>query len=431
MRSLTAILLLLALSASTRSSDRPAQPGADPGSSAPGFRRNARENGSVPCASDNAGLVLPEGFCALLVGEKLGGVRHLVVAPNGDVFASVEGWNGGVLALRDADGDGRAEVKKYFGPRGGTGIALGRGYLYFATANRVVRWRWAEGQLEPSDNPETVVLGLPENGDHTSKSLALGSDGAVYVNIGSATNSCQRWNRVRRSPGIDPCEELNTRAGVWRFSGDRLNQRQEDGVRFGTGLRNSVALAVQPGSGRLFAVVHGRDQLGENWGYSEQRNADLPAEELVAISAGDDFGWPYCYYDQQLGKLVLAPEYGGDGTAVGRCADRKNPLIGFPGHWGPLAIAFYGGTQFPPSYREGAFIAFHGSWNRAPLPQAGFRVVFVPFAGGLPTGQYSTFATGARAPNDLHASGVAVGPDGSLYIAAQDNGAIWRIMAKR
>ncbi|MGH7701598.1 MAG: PQQ-dependent sugar dehydrogenase, partial [Gemmatimonadales bacterium] len=196
-------------------------------------------------------------------------------------------------------------------------------------------------------------------------------------------------------------------------------------------LRNTVALTVQPGSGRLFAVVHGRDQLGGNWGYSDQQNADLPAEELVAVSAGDDFGWPYCYYDQQLGKLVLAPEYGGDGSAVGRCAEKKNPLIGFPGHWGPLAIAFYGSTQFPLSYREGAFVAFHGSWNRSPLPQAGFRVVFVPFAGGLPTGQYSTFATGARGPTDLRASGVAVGPDGSLYIAAQDNGAIWRVMAKQ
>jgi glucose/arabinose dehydrogenase len=177
-------------------------------------------------------------------------------------------------------------------------------------------------------------------------------------------------------------------------------------------------------SGNLYAAPHGRDQLGANWGFSDAQNAELPAEEFMQVKAGDDFGWPYCYYDWQQKKKVLAPEYGGDGKAVGRCSTKKDPLIGFPGHWAPMAIAFYYGNQFPASYREGAFIAFHGSWNRAPLPQQGYRVVFVPFASGHPTGQYTTFATSSIPTG---ASGVAVGPDGSLYISADANGKIWRV----
>ncbi len=383
------------------------------------------------CAPDNAGLALSPGVCAILVGSSLGPVRHLVVAPNGDILAAVSGQGGGVLALRDTDGDGKADLRRSFGPDGGTGIALGGGYLYFATDNRVLRWPWAEGQLEPKGDPETIVRGLPDNGNHVSKSLALGGGNTLFVSIGSFTNSCQIWDRERRSPGVDPCGELRTRAGIWRFAADRREQKQQDGVRFATGLRNAVGIAVEPRTGRLFATSHGRDQLGQNWGFTDEQNAELPAEELVQPNQGDDFGWPYCYFDQQAGKKVLAPEYRGDGKAVGRCAEKKAPLIGFPGHWAPMAIAFYAGSQFPERYQGGAFIAFHGSWNRAPLPQAGYRVVFVPFVNGVPAGGYDTFASGAGGPTELRASGLAVGPDGSLYIAADGNGKIWRVMVKR
>jgi glucose/arabinose dehydrogenase len=192
-----------------------------------------------------------------------------------------------------------------------------------------------------------------------------------------------------------------------------------------------MALAVEPGTGQLYAAMHGRDQLGENWGFTDAQSAELPAEEFMQVDAGDDFGWPYCYYDWQQKLLVLAPEYGGDGKTVGRCASRKPPLIGFPGHWAPMAIAFYGGSLFPAKYRGGAFIAFHGSWNRAPLPQQGYRVVFVPFAApGKPAGDYQTFATSEKGPTSLRPAGLAVGPDGSLYIADQSSGTIWRVMAQ-
>lgn len=378
-----------------------------------------------PCAPDNAGLTLPPGFCAVLVAEGVGSVRHLAVASNGDVLAA-ERSGEGVLVLRDTDGDGKTDLQQRFGPEGGSGIALAGGYLYLGTDSRVVRWRWHEGQVAPDGPPETVIDALPTGG-HTARSLAMGPGGALYVNIGSRTNSCQESDRGDHSPGKDPCRELEERAGIWRFQADRLNQRPNDGTRFSTGIRNAVALALQPGTDRLFFAMNGRDQLGENWGYSAERNAALPAEEMGVATQGADFGWPYCYYDGELRRKVLAPDYGGDGKSAGRCADKENPVAAFPAHWAPLAIAFYTGTQFPSSYRGGAFIAFHGSWNRSPLPQEGYRIVFVPFDGTNPTGDFTTFASLAGAPTGLRASGVAVGPDGSLYIAADRNGKIWRI----
>ncbi len=381
---------------------------------------------ALACAPDNGGLSLPAGFCAVVVRRALGPVRHLVVAPNGDIFANVQGQ--GVVALRDTTGDGVADVVARFGSAGGTGIALTDRYLYASSDNAVVRYARTPGQLAPAGQPETIVRDLPANGDHTSKSLALAPGDMLFVNIGSATNSCQRWNRMPRSRGRDPCTELETRAGIWRFSASRPGQRFSEGQRYATGLRNTVALTFDSASGALWGAVHGRDQLTQNWGFPEEKGAENPAEELVRIEQGDDLGWPYCYYDNDRKRKVLAPEYGGDGEQVGRCAKVKAPLLTFPGHWGPMAIAVARAKQFGPDYSEGLFIAFHGSWNRAPLPQAGYRVVWVPFKGGRPTGSYTTFAAGTEGPTSLRASGLAVGPDGSLYLAADGNGTIWRIV---
>jgi glucose/arabinose dehydrogenase len=253
----------------------------------------------------------------------------------------------------------------------------------------------------------------------------------MYVNIGSKTNSCQKTDRLPASPGKDPCAELEQRAGIWRFSADRLGQGFADGRRYATGLRNAMALATQPGTEALFAAVHGRDQLSDNWGFSNEVNANNPAEELVRVESGGDYGWPYCYYSNQSKKKVLAPEYGGDGEKVGRCTAALNPILAFPGHWAPMALAFYTSNAFGPKYKDGLFAAFHGSWNRAPLPQEGYRVVFVPFTNGRPTGEYSTFATEKGGPTSLRASGVAVAPDGSLYISADQNGKIWKVTKRK
>ncbi len=383
-----------------------------------------------PCADDNGGLVLGEGLCAVVVAGDAGHVRQLAVGPDGALYAALARGERGVLALRDRDGDGKPEQRETFGPGGANDVELHDGYLYLALTDRILRWKLAPGRLVPSGEPATVVVDLPHDGDHKAKSLAFGSGTTMFVNIASATNSCQRMNRMAGSQGVDPCRELERRAGIWAFDAARQGQRFADGRRFATGLRNASALAIQPGTGALWAAVLGRDQLGENWGFSDQANAENPAEELVRVEDGDDFGWPYCYYSVTYGKKVLAPEYGGDGRKVGRCAAAKSPVIAFPGHWAPLALAFHSGAGLGAGYSDGLFVAFHGSWNRAPMPQAGYRVVFAPFIDGKATGKYVTVATGPNA-TALRASGLAVAADGSLFLAADANGKIWRISRKQ
>jgi glucose/arabinose dehydrogenase len=399
----------------------------------PGLRISPLAN--AKCDPDNGGLVLPDGFCATLVASQLGAVRQLTVGPNGDLYAALSAKSGdntsGVLALRDKDGDGKPDERASFGPSGGNDVKVHNGHVYFALNDRIVRYRLGDGKLEPSGKEETVVSGLPSDGGHQAKSLAFGPGNVMYVNIGSKTNSCQKTDRLPASPGQDPCTELERRAGIWRFSADRPGQRFVDGRRFATGLRNAMALAAQPGTRALFAAVHGRDQLSDNWGFSNEVNANNPAEELVRVESGQDYGWPYCYYSNQYKRKVMAPEYGGDGEKVGRCTAASKPILAFPGHWAPMALAFYTSDAFGPKYKDGLFAAFHGSWNRAPLPQEGYRVVFVPFANGRPTGDYTTFATEKGGPTSLRASGVAVAPDGSLYISADQNGKIWRVTKRK
>jgi glucose/arabinose dehydrogenase len=397
------------------------------------------------CAPDNGGITLPDGFCAVLVSEGLGRARHLTVAPGGEVFVALPNTRaerdaplepGGVLALRDADGDGDFDEQERWGENGGNDVLLLEGALYFAPDDAVLRYRLQEGSLAPTDPPDTIVSGLPDDQSHTAKSIALSPDGSLYVNIGAPSNACMVESRTRGSPGQDPCPQLETRAGIWRFDGTRGGQTQEDGTRFATGLRNVVALRWHPSWNLLYGAQHGRDQLHDLFPdlFTEEQNAEKPAEEFVRIDQGDDFGWPYCYYDPEKGMKVLAPEYGGDGSEVGRCAEAENPLAGFPAHWAPNDLEFYTGDQFPVRYQDGAFIAFHGSWNRAPLPQAGYNVVFVPMQGGIPSGEWEVFAEGFRADDaeargwSARPAGLAVAPDGSLYVLDSTQGRLWRIV---
>src|SRR5580704_8325460 len=133
---------------------------------------------------------------------------------------------------------------------------------------------------------------------------------------------------------------------------------------------------------------HGRDQLHTNWPdlYTPDQEATLPAEELLLLKAKGDYGWPECYYDPFVQKLILAPEYGGDGKTSGVCANKTAPAAVFPAHWAPNAMVRYDLKQFPQRYHDGVFIAFHGSWNRAPYPQGGYNVVFQPLAGDHASG---------------------------------------------
>ncbi len=383
---------------------------------------------------------VPTGLCARIYHQGVGAARHLAVAANGDVFVAIRnrgGQRGGVVALRDLDGDGRADETRDWGEDGGSGIALGDGRLYFATDTAVLRYGLAAGSLTPSGPPETVVSGLPADRNHASKSIALHPDGSLFVGIGSPSNACQTIPRTAGVPGKDPCGELGTRAGIWRFATDRLDQRQSDGERFSTGVRNAGAIAVRQATGDLYAVIHGRDQLRELWPalFSPTDGSEKPSEEFALIERGSDFGWPYCYHDPSNNAKVLAPEYGGDGVEVGRCADAAMPAIGLPAHWAPNALAFAvgGSGSLPAPYANGAFVAFHGSWNRTPV-QAGYNVVWIPFDGDAPTGEWSVFADGFAGGQisrsnqaDFRPTGVAVGPDGAVYVSDSLSGRIWKI----
>ena len=172
--------------------------------------------------------------------------------------------------------------------------------------------------------------------------------------------------------------------------------------------------------------------------FSSWQAAVLPAEMLIRADEGTNFGWPYAYYDHMLKKNVLQPGYGGDGKTIGKASEYSAPVIGFPGHWAPMDILFYNGDRFPPRYKDGAFVAFHGSTDRSPYPQAGFIVCFIPFKNGTATGDIEVFADGFTGVDTVvntsdavyRPMGLATGPDGSLYISDSQKGKIWRVMYK-
>jgi glucose/arabinose dehydrogenase len=385
-----------------------------------------------PCAPDNAGITVPDGFCVVLVADGLGRARHLVVESNGDVLVAVPGRDsGGVVLLRDTDGDGKADMlRRVVSERQAADVKLytnsGRTWLYYAVNRGVIRVPWHVGATEVDGPPDTVVRDLVYQGEHGIKTFVIAPDGRLFVNVGAPSNSCQAQDREKGSKGLDPCPLLDSAGGIWLFDANGQDQTSTPGTHYARGLRNTVALAIRPADGDLYGVMHGRDQLAALWGYSDSASAEKPAEEFVKITRGTDNGWPYCYYDPALAKKVLAPEYSGDGTAVGRCASKASPLIGFPAHWAPDGLLFYTGSQFPAAYRGGAFIAFHGSWNRAPLPQQGYNLVFVEYSGNRP-GTWRVFADGFR---DVRSRpvGVAQGPDGSIYVSDDASGRVYRIL---
>ena len=383
------------------------------------------------CAADNGGLELPDGFCALLVAsDSLGPVRHLAVASNGDVLVAHR--QRGLLLLRDTNGDGTADERHWIlRAPGGNGVVLTDGAIIFATNDSIVRIPLRVGALEPTGPVVTLARGLPARG-HNAKGLALGADGVLYVSFGSLSNSCQKQGEDRRGPfpAPNPCPELPERAGIWKLSPDRPDQVPSVETRHATGLRNPMAMAVEPSTATLYAAIHGRDALTENWSFPAEEGRENPAEEFGPIHAGADYGWPYCYYDPRARRKVQAPEYGGDGKKIGDCDRKTQPAIAFPAHWAPNALTFYTGSMFPAEYRGGAFLAFHGSWNRAPAPQEGYRVVFIPFAGGKPVGTWRDFAVPSGAPTSIRPTGLAVGPDGSLFISDDANGKIWRVIRR-
>lgn len=403
-------------------------------------RVNAEDKAAITCPAGNAGLTLPPGFCASIFADNVGAPRHLAVSPDGTLYANNRrpGRGASLLALRDTKAAGRADVIETFGPAdgSGTGIGIYKDWLYVEIGDKIIRYALKPGDVAPKGEPEIVVSKLPISGDHNARPFAIDPRGNLFIDLGSATNSCQERNRAKESPGVDPCVELETRAGIWRYDANKTGQVFSAAERFATGLRNAEGIDFDA-AGRIFATQHGRDQLRENWPhlFTSQQGSELPAEELVELREGGDYGWPYCYYDGFQKKLVLAPEYGGDGgKAVGRCAARLPPVAAFPAHWAPNDLKIYKAAQFPERYRGGAFIAFHGSWNRTVGGQQGYNVVFQPLKDGKAAGRYEVFADGFRngdGTGGVHRpTGLAVGPDGALYVADDAAGRIWRIVYK-
>ncbi|MEM8798466.1 MAG: PQQ-dependent sugar dehydrogenase [Pseudomonadota bacterium] len=395
-----------------------------------------------------AEISLRPGFQAQVFAEGVGSARHIVVNENGDVYVALRRQtNGsGIVALRDTTGDGEADVIKYFGDLRGTGIDIFDGYLYFGADDRVVRFKLTPGELVPKSKAEVIVGGFPRQRQHAAKSIAFDGKGGLYVNVGAPSNACQEKARTRRSPGLAPCPQLERQAAIWKFNARIPGQSQADGTRYAHGIRNAVALDWNPVDDALYFAQHGRDQLGYLFGtlYNDEQNAALPGEEIHKARPGKSHGWPYSYYDPIQSARMLAPEYGGDGKLVltsgttvndGVENDHASPVTALPGHWAPNDMLFYQGRQFPAEYSRGAFVAFHGSWNRAPLPQRGYNVTFVPMVDGRSLAEPFVFADGFKGADPLASPrdakyrpmGLAQTPDGALMIADSVQGRIWRI----
>lgn len=401
--------------------------------------------------TDNGKLSLPDGFEALVVVDSVGRARHIAVNDNGDIYMKLRGVTdkGGTVALRDTTGDGKADIIKYFGTYKdpgsyGTAMRIYNGYIYYSTTGVVYRSKLIPGQLLPDTTAEAIVIddyqSRPYGTEHITKPITFDDKGHLYVPFGAPGDVCQVENRTPGSPGKLPCPELAIHGGVWQFDANKPGQKQSDGKRYATGIRSLVAMSWNFEDGNLFAIQHGRDDFFRTWPglYSAWQSALLPSEEFFRIPEGTNGGWPYFYFDQMQNKKVLNPEYGGDGKKNEGADTVASPLIGFPGHFSPNDLLFYKGDQFPPRYKNGAFIAFHGSTIRAPYPQAGYFVAFVPFSNGKPSGPWEVFADGFAQQDTIVTTsdakarpmGLSMGPDGSLYITESVKGKIWRVMYK-
>lgn len=402
------------------------------------------QSGTTPAPdADTAGLKLPAGFGAIKVADSVGKARHLVVTKEGDIYVKLASPKDGkgIIKLHDANGDGKADETTGFGDYGGTGITIKNGYLYASSNTEVFRYKLDDkDQVTAPDQPEKIVTGLIDRNQHESKSLILDNEGNIYVNIGAYSNACQEKDRTAGSPGMKPCPVLDSAGGIWQFKADQQNQTYGTGVRYATGLRNVVGLDWNQQVNALYVMQHGRDQLHDMFPklFTQEQSVNLPAECMYRLKKGSDCGWPYIYYDHEQQKKILAPEFGGDGKKTGG-ENAEDPIAAFPAHMAPNGLLFYTGDMFPEKYKNGAFIAFHGSWNRAPEKQTGYFVVFVPFQDGKPSGKWEVFADGFAGTDNIvspgdakhRPCGLAQGPDGSLYVSDDARGTIYRIVYKK
>lgn len=394
---------------------------------------------AVPAfAQEPDNLILPPGFHASVVAEGLGPLRHLAVRPNGDIYASTGGEGAkpqGLMAIALGPDGKVAQVQHFSDVNGGTGIGLYHGMLYAASGNAIYRFHFKDNALLPEGAPETVVADLPRGGTHA---IAFDDSGHLFVGLGAKSNACSTKPAPGAKPvGQKPCPDLTGGSGIWRFDADRIGQSFADGTQVATGIRFMTAMNWSPQAG-LYGIMHGRD--GTHAAFPDIISAaddDAIADEMDHVVNGTDFGWPYSYYDGARKIRLLAPDYGGDGETAAE-GHYSTPVATFePMRAAPVDLLFYEGRQFPAEWRGGAFIALHGT-NGPQLAEGrnGYRVAFLPFDRSGKAGTLKTFADGFAGPSPADRNtgkakyrpvGLAVAPDGALYVADSVKGRIWRI----
>ncbi len=340
---------------------------------------------------------LPPGFRIALFAGGLGSGApapgpntgpRMMLLKDGVLYVTLPS-QGKVVALFDADGDGRSERRATLieGLRNPHGIDYAGGWFYVAEETRVVRFRDSDGDSAADPGSLRVVVdGLPAGG-HFTRTVKV-RNGSLYISAGSSCNVCEE---------SDP----------WRAAITKCNQDGTNCTPFARGLRNAVGMVFDP-AGRLYATENGRDLLGD----------DLPPDEINLVGEGKNYGWPHCY-----GKRVHDTEFDKNVYFRDPCADTEPSLVDLQAHSAPLGLAFYDGRQFPESYRGNLFVAFHGSWNRA--EPTGYKIVRV----NLTTGNVSDFAVGWLQNGKVlgRPVDVIVDADGGLLVSDDNAGRIYRI----